>query len=59
MYTILGEVNEFEIMYKSGAKLGNAVNCYYANDTENDYVIMKSNDNSQLHAICKFKKIVS
>ena len=43
-------------MYKSGAKLGNLVNCYYANDSENDYIIMKSSDGAKLHAIVKFKK---
>ena len=57
MYIMLGDVNEFEIMYKSGAKLGNTVNCYYASDIENNYVIMKSSDGTLLHAIAKFKKI--
>ena len=43
-------------MYKSGAKLGNIVNCYYANDAENDYIVMKNADGTKLHAIAKFKK---
>ncbi len=56
MYIILGEINEFEIMYKSGAKLGNIVNCYYTNDDKNHYVVMKSSDGALLHAIVKFIK---
>lgn len=57
MYIMLGEANEFEIMYKSGAKLGNTVNCYYTSDNENNYVVMKSSDDTLLHAIVKLKKI--
>lgn len=46
--------NEFEIMYKNGAKLGNTVNCFYANEHNSHYVVMKSAEDNRLHAIVKF-----
>ncbi len=50
----LDEANELEIMYKSGAKLGSTVNCYYTFYENNHYVVMKNEDGSQIHAIVKF-----
>lgn len=47
------ESNQFEIMYKSGAKLGNEVNCFYTIQDDNQYVVMKSAKENQLHAIIK------
>lgn len=46
--------NEFEIMYKNGAKLGNTVNCFYTNEHNSHYVVMKSAEDNRLHAIVKF-----
>ncbi len=50
----LGECNDFEIMYKSGAKLGNMVNCHYVHEENSHFVIMKNEDNTHLHAVAKF-----
>lgn len=46
-------INQFEIMYKNGAKLGDVVNCYYLKQEDGHYVVMKSADNTKLHAIVK------
>lgn len=48
--------NEFEIMYKNGAKLGNNINCFYYEQDDSYYVIMKSAENNKLHAIIKLVK---
>ena len=47
------EFNNLEIMYKTGAKLGNIVNCYYSNYDNSHCITLKSEDNSHLHAIIK------
>ncbi len=47
------EINEFEIMYKTGAKLGNEVHCYYTHEDDASFVVMKSADGTALHAIVK------
>ena len=52
----LPEANDFEIMYKTGAKLGNPVSCFYVPKENNEhYVVMQSPDEKQLHAIIKLK----
>lgn len=48
------EANRFEIMYKSGAKLGNSVACYYVEQESSHYVVMKNPETNVLHAIVKF-----
>lgn len=48
------DCNEFEIMYKNGAKYGDKVNCYYINENDNHFVVMKSDNDDRLHAIIKF-----
>ena len=47
------EYNNLEIMYKTGAKLGNIVKCYYSNCDNSHFVTLKSEDNSHLHSIIK------
>lgn len=49
------EFNNFEIMYKKEIKLGEKVKAIYIKDDEYDYVIIKSEDESVLHAIIKLK----
>lgn len=44
--------NNFEIMYKTGSKLGETVDCYYTLEDDNHYVVMKTDN--KLHAIVKF-----
>ncbi len=50
------DCNNFEIMYKNGAKLGDSVNCFYFDEDDAYVVVMKSADDSRLHAIIKFMK---
>lgn len=50
----LGEANEFEIMYKTGAKLGNTVCSFYTKENNEHFVVMKSEDGKQLHSIIRF-----
>ena len=47
------EFNNFEIMYKLGAKLGNIINCYYSQENNGNYIVMKNNDSNKLNAIIK------
>ena len=50
------ESNDFEIMYKSGAKLGNTVSCFYVLQENNEhFVVMQGLDEKQLYAIIKLK----
>ena len=48
------EFNNFEIMYKLGAKLGNVINCFYCSEENGDFVIMKNKESNKLNAIIKF-----
>ena len=50
------DCNQFEIMYKNGAKLGETVNCFYINEEGQHIVIMKNAEDNRLHAIIQFKK---
>lgn len=45
------ELNNFEIMYKSGSMLGDNVDCYYSYENDSHYVVMKTDN--KLHAIIK------
>lgn len=45
------ELNNFEIMYKSGCILGELVDCYYSFENNSHYVVMKTD--KKLHAIIK------
>lgn len=45
------ELNNFEIMYKSGCMLGDNVDCFYSCENGVHYVVMKNN--KKLHAIIK------
>lgn len=47
--------NEFEIMYKSGIKFGDIVNCFYVKYSDAHFVVMKNAKDDKLHAIIKFK----
>ena len=50
------EGNDFEIMYKSGAKLCNTVSCFYLSQENNEhFIVMQGSDKKQLHAIVKLK----
>ena len=42
-----------EIMYKSGAFLGDKLKCFYANVENEHFITIKSSDESKLHAIIK------
>ena len=46
-----GELNNFEIMYKSGSMLDEKVDCYYSYENGIHYVVMKTDN--KLHAIIK------
>ncbi len=50
------DCNNFEIMYKNGAKLGDSVSCFYFNNEDAYIVVMKSTEDGRLHAIIKFMK---
>lgn len=45
--------NEFEIMYKSGAKVGDTINCFYVKQSDAHFVVMKNAKDNRLHAIIK------
>lgn len=47
--------NEFEIMYKSGIKFGDKVNCFYSKQDDVHFIVMKNADDDKLNAIIKFK----
>lgn len=47
------EKNHLEIMFKTGAKLGDVVNCYYTNSENADFIVMKNDENKHLNAIIK------
>ena len=49
------EFNNFEIMYKKEIKLGETVKAIHLKEDEFDYVVIKSEDESILHAIIKLK----
>lgn len=52
------EANSFdniEIMYKSGAFLGDHLKCFYSQVEDEHLITIKSKDNSTLHAIIKLK----
>ena len=42
-------------MYKSGAKLGESVNCFYVKEENMHTVIMKNVENNSLHAIVQLR----
>lgn len=45
--------NDVEIMYKSGAFLGDNLKCYYSQVENEHFITIKSNDEKILHAIIK------
>lgn len=45
--------NDFEIMYKTGAFLGDNVKCFYSKVENEHFVTIKSEDEKTLHAIIK------
>ena len=49
------EFNNFEVMYKKEVKLGETVKAIYTKEDDYHYVVIKSNDESTLHAIIKLK----
>lgn len=52
---ISNELNYFEIMYKKEIKLGDTVKAIYTKENDYHYVIIKSEDESILHAIIRLK----
>ena len=54
-YVYMQELNEFEIMYKKEIKVGSIVKATYLKDEDYHYVIIKSEDEENLHAIIKLK----
>lgn len=46
--------NNFEIMYKTSALLGEKLKCFYSFVNSEHFVTIKSEDESKLHAIIKF-----
>ena len=48
--------NEFEILYKNGAKLGETVNCFYVKEENAHIVVMKNPEDNRLHAIIQLKE---
>ncbi len=51
----LGEANEFEIMYKNAAKLGNTVCSFYKQENDEHFIVMKNEAGNNLHAIIKLR----
>ena len=49
------EFNNFEIMYKKEIKLGDIVKAIYTKEEDTNYVIIKNEDETLLHAIIKLK----
>ena len=47
--------SEFEIMYKTGIKFGNTVNCFYVKHSDAHFIVMKDANDNKLYAIVKFK----
>ena len=47
--------SEFEIMYKTGIKFGNTVNCFYVKHSDAHFIVMKDANDNKLYAIIKFK----
>ena len=47
------EFNNIEIFYKKQMKLGDKINCYYAHKEDGEYITLKSEDDTTLHAIVK------
>ena len=45
--------NNVEIMYKYSAKLGETINCFYKEEEDGYYVMMKSATDNILHALVK------
>ena len=46
--------NDFEIMYKTSAKLGDKIDCYYSQNDNHHYITMKNNKTNKLISIIKF-----
>lgn len=49
------DCNQFEIMYKNGAKLGETVNCFYIKEENHHMIVMKNAEDSRLHAIIQLR----
>lgn len=47
------DFKQIEIMYKYSAKLGNKVNCFYAEEKNSQYIVMKNEENSTIYCIVK------
>ena len=52
---LTSELNDFEIMYKKEIKLGDVVKAIYTKEDDYNYVLIKSEDETTLHAIIKLK----
>ena len=49
--------DSFEIMYKKETKLGETLKCFYSKVGSSHFVVMKAEDEKQLHCIVKFNEI--
>ena len=47
------DFKQIEIMYKYSAKLGNKVNCFYAEENGSQYIVMKNEDYTTIYCIVK------
>jgi len=49
------EINEVEILYKNQIFYNETVKILYSKENEDNYVVIKSIDESKIHSIIKFK----
>lgn len=49
--------DSFEIMYKKETKLGETIKCFYSKVDSSHFVVMKTEDERQIHCIVKFNEI--
>lgn len=48
--------DSFEIMYKKGTTFGETIKCFYSKVGSSHFVVMKTEDETQLHCIVKFNE---
>lgn len=48
--------DNFEIMYKKETKLGETIKCFYSKIDSSHFVVMKTEDEKQIHCIVKFNE---
>lgn len=50
------DFNNFEILYKKETKLGETIKCFYTEENNSHYVVMKSEDEKTVHCIIKLNE---